>query len=93
LFGQIPGRSITNGVELGDKLPLARKAVGSKFYHIVCRVVSQDTWIASDAVEVCQQLRADVPSADVDASSGVEYAVQTVLAPFNNLYSPTIERA
>lgn len=85
-------RSITNRVKLDDELPLPRNAVASKFYHIVCRVVSQNIWIASGAIEVGQQLFADIPSADVDASHGVEYAVQAVLALSETLYSPTIKR-
>ena len=43
--------------------------------------------------EVCEQPLTDVSPTDVDASSGVEDSVQTVLAPFDSLYSATIERA
>ena len=92
-FSRLFGGSITNRVKLGDELPLPRSTVAGEFHHIMCRVVSQNIWIASAAVEVRQQLPADVPFADVDAGYGVEYAVEAVLAPFDSLYSPTIERA
>lgn len=92
-FSRLLGGSITNRVKLRDELPPPRSAVAGEFHQIMCRVVSQNIWIASTAVEVGQQLLADVPSADVDACHGVEYAVEAVLTPFDSLYSPTIKRA
>lgn len=93
-FRLLCSRSIANGVELGDELPLPpRGAAADEFDDIVCWAVSQNTCTVSNTGEVDQQLLTDVPSTDVDAPIGVEYAVQPVLAPFQNLYSPTIERA
>lgn len=92
-FSRPLGGSITNGVKLRDELPLPRSAVAGEFHQIMRRVVSQNMWIASAAVEVSQQLLADVPSADIDACHGVEYAVEAVSTPFDSLYSPTIKRA